>query len=451
MCYMYADIFVILAQNSHLVMLKRSNWIVLALTGIMCGSMSCSTNVYDEEEYQKIIRYLSPVDSVDQRHTWSLIDSRVYRFNANAGSNITSIQVFTEDPLLAGSQAELMNQKTIKKGESATMMLSVPYALDSLYAALVDGKGNYYVTPFSPNMREVDISDETISAVGMPTSYIPPQTFTYLFEENYPEAGDYDYNDLVLRISTQRTGTKELTINVTIAAVGSDRQLAGGIRLVGKRYDDIETIGTIGAESFNEGVPEGSLYVLDNTDLLVRGRNEEAVINMFVDAHWAMAFNVDVEYGLFKRKKYNVTTSSGSDYQLRSMRTISYVVTFKNDNGLENFTQAMLDPFVMAEYNGNVWETHLDVYRDAQVLCEYPSPSIKDLPWALMVPMRDFRYPLEGNEIGFRKKTSEGVVALFGAYMTIGHSFGEWVEDFTKCRDWYLYPEETKVYNTIKK
>lgn len=416
---------------------------MMALTGLAFGAMSCNTNVYDEDEYKKIIRYLSPVDSVDQRHTFSLIDNRSYRFYANAGSNISSIQVFTSNPL-GNSGAELMNQTSIKKGESAIMILSVPVAQDTLYAALVDNKGTYYVMPFNAQSREVDITEVT---TGTPTQYFPPQTFTYLFEEDYPEAGDYDYNDVVLRISTERTGSKQITINVTLAAVGSDRQLAGCIRLVGKPYDDIETIGTIDAESFNDGVPQGSLYVLDNTDLLVRGRNDEAVINLFVDAHWAMAFNVDVEYGLFTRKKYNVTTSSGENTQLRSQRTISYVVTFKTENGLDNFTQAMLDPFVMAEYNGGVWETHLDEYRDAQVLYEYPSPAIKDLPWALMVPTRDFHYPLEGNEIGFRKKLADGNVALFGAYMTKGHAFGEWIEDYTQARDWYLYPTDNQVFN----
>ena len=423
-------------------MLNSSKWVMMALTVLACSAISCNTNVYDEEEYQKIIRYLSPVDSVDQRHTWSLIDNRSYRFYANAGSNINALQVFTYNPL-NDSRAELMSQASIKKGESATIMLSVPSAKDSLYAALVDNNNVYYVKPFSVQSREVDITEVT---TGTPTHSIPPQTFTYLFEENYPEAGDYDYNDLVMRIATQRTGSKQITITVTIAAVGSDRQLAGCIRLIGKPYDDVETIGTIEAESFNDGIPQGSLYVLDNTDLLVRGRNGEAVINLFVDAHWAMAFNADVEYGLFKRKKYNVTTSSSENFQIRSTRTLNYVVTFKTDTGLDNFTQAMLDPFVMAEYNGSVWETHLDLYRDAQILYEYPSPSIKDLPWALMVPSRDFRYPLEGNEIGFKKKTTDGSDALFGAYMTKGHAFGDWVENYTQARDWYLYPTSNQVF-----
>jgi len=80
------------------------------------------------------------------------------------------------------------------------------------------------------------------------------------------------------------------------------------------------------------------------------------------------------------------------------------------------------------------------------VLHEYFVPSFKDLPWALMVPDADFKYPLEGTEIGYRKKTESGVVAMFGAYTTIGHSFGEWAEDHNSNLDWYLYPNTQLTY-----
>ena len=58
-------------------MLNKNKWVMMALTVLACSAISCNTNVYDEEQYQKIIRYLSPVDSVDQRHTWSLVDYRL--------------------------------------------------------------------------------------------------------------------------------------------------------------------------------------------------------------------------------------------------------------------------------------------------------------------------------------------------------------------------------------
>ena len=144
--------------------------------------------------------------------------------------------------------------------------------------------------------------------------------------------------------------------------------------------------------------------------------------------------------------KYDTNT-----YQSRSTRTLSYVVTFKDDNknvinSLDNFTLDMLDPFIITYYNGGNWETHVEQFKSAKVLADYSVASFKDLPWALMVPQGDFRYPLEGYEIGYKRKTETGVVAMFGAYTTIGHSFGEWAEDHNNYLDWYLYPNISMTY-----
>ena len=424
-------------------MLKTSRIIMISVAILTLGMTSCNKDVYDEEKHLEFFKYSSPVDSVDQRHTWQLTTQYSFQFTADAGSNIESVRVFTDNPL-SSSDAELMGLAPISDGKTVALSVTAPTIQNTFYAALVDKSGNYYVTPFTASA--IDVSFEG-STVGKPKGEISPQTFTYLFEEDLPKPGDYDYNDLVLRVSQQRTGQKEITLNVTIAAVGAKSHMAGGIRLVGYRYQDIDSIKTTTGESFSDGVPAASLYMFPNTDLLLEGRNKEAVINLFVDAHWAMAFNVDVSYGLFQRKKYNVSNSTGDNYQLRATRTLSYVIYFKDDASLNSFTLDSLDPFIITEFVGGNWETHLDLYRDAQVLYEYTYPHIiKDLPWALKVPKKDFQYPLEGIEIGFKKKTDTGASALFGAYMTSGHSFGEWAEDYTKSLDWYLYPVGTYVW-----
>lgn len=418
--------------------MRKTHFLLFSLAALLAAaSVSCSTHLYDEDIYRQLIHYYSPVDSVDQRHEWQLTTNQSFRINANTGSNIQQAMILSEDPLTS-SEAEVMNKTTVKSGGSVVLTVSVPMTKSTLYAALVDGSGNYYVTSFNTSVREVSFSNAT---VGKP-SYTPsPQTFTYLFEENFPEPGDYDYNDLVLRIATERTGEKEVTVHVTIAAVGGDYQMVGGIRLIGYRYQDIDSIKTTTGETFNENVPQGSLYVFDKTDNLLKGRNNEAVMNLFVDAHWAMAFNVSADYGLFQRKKYNVSSSTGGDYQLRTTRTLSYVVYFNKSDGLNNFTLDSLDPFIVTVYSGTNWETHTDEYRAAQVMFEYPSSDVKDLPWALRVPSKDFYYPLEGIEIGFKKNG-----AMFGAYMTEGHSFGEWAENYMDCLDWYEHQYATSIY-----
>jgi LruC domain-containing protein len=367
---------------------------------------------------------------------WMLTQSKTLRYQIPSGSSYEELRLYTSNPL-TDENAELMNTAYVSSGQSGSVSLSLPYQQDSIFAALVNGDGSSAVTSISSSQTSVDFTDTTI---GRPLSSLKPQTYTFLFEENYPEPGDYDYNDVVLRVSQQRTGENQITIGVTISAVGANKQIAGCIRLVGYRYQDIDSVYTTNGKSFNDGINTQMLYFHKDTDFLIKGRNNEAVLNLFCDAHWAMAFNLNADYGLFQRKKYNVSTSTGDNYQLRSTRTIKYVISFKNANALNYFTLDTLDPFIITDYNAGTWETHTEQFKSAQVLHEYFVPTFKDLPWALMVPQYDFAYPLEGNEIGYRKRLESGAVAMFGAYTTVGHSFGEWAEDHTRFLDWYLYP-----------
>ena len=409
---------------------------------MILGAASCDKNVYDEKRHGELIHYYSAVDSVDQQHMWMLAQTKTLRYQVPSGANYQQLRVYSANPL-RDSKAELMNSVYVSSGLSGSLTLNVPYQVPTLYVALVDGAGNYTVASVPSSQSSVDFSEVT---TGRALSSLKPQTYTFLFEENYPEPGDYDYNDVVLRVSLQRTDVNQITVGVTLSAVGAVKQIAGCIRLVGYRFQDIDSVFTTTGASFNDGINKQILYFHKETDLLIEGRNHEAVLNLFCDAHWAMAFNPSADYGLFQRKKYNVTTESGDNAQLRSTRTINYVITFKDASTLDNFTLETLDPFIITDYNAGTWETHTEQFKSAQVLHKYFVPSFKDLPWALMVPDAEFKYPLEGEEIGYKKKTETGVVAMFGAYTTLGHSFGEWAENHNAYLDWYLYPNTALTF-----
>ena len=440
----------------------RKSLIITLIAGIsiVLTFTSCNKNVYDEKTHQDLIHYFSAVDSVDQQHMWMLTQSKSLRYQVPSGSKYEQLRIYSADPL-TDRNAELMSQIYVSGGKSGVLSVDVPYQVTTLYAALVDESNNLIVTSFPSSQLSFDFSD---ASTGRAVAALNPQIYTYLFEENFPEPGDYDYNDVVLRVSHQRTAVNQITVNVTLAAVGATKQIAGCIRLVGYKFEDIDSVYTTTGVTFNDGINDQTLYPFGNIfsdkavahSLLMQGRNQEAVLNLFCDAHWAMAFNLDADYGLFTRKKYNVMDPNNdkydtNTYQSRSTRTLSYVVKFKDDNknvinSLDNFTSDMLDPFIITYYNGGNWETHVEQFKSAKVLADYSVPSFKDLPWALMVPQGDFRYPLEGYEIGYKRKTDTGVVAMFGAYTTIGHSFGEWAEDHNNYLDWYLYPNISMTY-----
>ena len=114
--------------------------------------------------------------------------------------------------------------------------------------------------------------------------------------------------------------------------------------------------------------------------------------------------------------------------------------------GLEYLNFDLIDPFIIKEYLGGTFEVHQFAYRNDWVLKNYKiAEEIVKLPWALIVPYKKFRHPLEGVNIGFKKKGAQG----FGAYSrAIGHTFGEWSMNQYLANDWYLneYATENQVY-----
>ena len=401
---------------------------------------SCSRNVYDEEEYKKILKYLSPVDSIDQQHEWELCKLRTYTFTASRNSDAVQVQVYTENPLTSKS-AQMMGNTYISAGQQAQLALSVPLARTTLYAAQVGADGRLTVTQFYSTDSKIDFSGVSNTGESLKLSS-RLAAFSYLYEESCPVPDDYDYNDVVFRISQERTGEKCISVTVTLVAVGASSQLAGAIHLSGYQKADIDSVTTDNGAMFNDGLPSSFNYYFDgHTDMLMEGRNGEAVIQLFQDAHWALYPDVEVENGIFTRLYLNTSMSNGGDSKFVPRRSITYHVYFKSEKDLNLFTLDSLDPFVVNNYNGGFLEIHTYPYRDAQCMYNYSLPEVKDLPWALKVPYTRFRHALEGSNLGFKR---DG--AMFGAYMTVGHGFGEWCEDRNSALDWYLYPTRSYIY-----
>ena len=394
--------------------------IILALACIVVGQMlltnsSCKKmEVFDPEVYDTILTIASPVDQVDETHDWIMSRERPYVITADANVNAKKLQILTEDPLKS-NDAVVVSEAPISDGDFVTLYGSSPLIKEKLYAALIDDKGAYTVTEFAAN--EINVNFANPLYVRQFLSYVPqPQEYVFGYESEFPEPGDYDYNDVVLHISKEWVSSNAIRLNVTLAAVDSKIQLAAAMRLIGYNFDDIDSVKTVGGITFNDNVPVQMLMVMnrDVDQLLLRGRNNEAVINLFADAHWATGDNLVESFGVIKRKGYNVTKGSDSDNQVIVPRTISYLIYFKDD-------------------------------RAAQTLFEYSIVDLKNkhLPWALKVPTGQYRHPLKGINIGFYFKDSK---ALFGAYSVLGHAFGTWSTDKTKAADWYLFPNENSVF-----
>lgn len=429
-------------------------WITLTMVAaIVVATNSCTSHdLFDQQVTQSISDSLSPVDSLDRNHNWLLTKTRSITVEANANVNAQWLKILTDDPRLS-EDAEVATQVMITEGQKTyNMSFCFPSIVTTLYAALIDDQGLYTVTAFSPEDRKVDFSEPLYTKQNI--LYTPqPQTFVYCYEEEMPDflKVDFDFNDIILNISYERTGEREIRFHVELAAVGTDRQVGAAIRLKNFKYDEIESVTTVGGASFNvntsgQDVPDQMLVVhKDRTPLLMSNtENKEAVINLFCDAHWATGDLLTEDFGLIQRKRYNVNKGSGTGYQTMVPREVTYIVTFKEKTGLEYLNFDLIDPFIIKEYNGGIFEVHQFANRNDWVLQEYKIADIVKLPWALTIPYKKFRHALEGVNIGFKKKG----VQSFGAYGRIGHSFGEWSMNSNLAQDWYLneYASESQVY-----
>jgi len=406
--------------------------VVAALTITSCNKK----DVYDEEEHKKWTEILSPIDSVDQTHTWKLATVYQLSVTANTQTGAKSVLILSANPSMGN--ADILARAFISDGQTVNLSFSAPTLSTQFVAAVLDAAGQYTLADFVAGQESVTVQGTPVNVY----TKMQPQTYTYCYNAEFPYPdNDYDYNDLVLRISLERSAKKEVDIGVTLAAVGTNKQIAAAIRLDNYLITDIDSIVVVDGQGFSNDIPGQSYEIIDSKNTLVSGRNNEAVLNLFEDAHWSMGDRLSISYGLFLRKYYNVSSSTEGDYQLLSPRTVKYRVYFKDDSRLNNFSFDSIDPFIIEDYNGSFWEVHVNKHKFAQTMYEYTTSDIKNLPWAFEIPDANFRYPYQGVNIGFIK---EGVT--FGAYMTDGYSFGEWAEDHTKCTDWYLYPTKNMVY-----
>ena len=432
--------------------MKQLHWATIVAIFIMLDvNISCKREMFDQDKYEAIVDSISPVDSVDANHTWILTKSETLLIQAPDSGEVQRVKILTANPRETGS-AEVLGEAWASAGERFSMTFTYPSTMKKLYAALVDDEEKYSIVQFNPDAESLIYFYDLI-VDHEKLSYDPqPLLYTYGYEEEYPAPGDYDYNDVVLRISQERSGEREMRINVQLAAVGAINQIAAAIRLVGFKYSDIESVTTVDSLSFNRTngqdfpdqmktvVPKNKSSFYDS--FISSGRNDEAVINLFGDAHWATGDILEENHGMMQRKKYNVSKSSDSDYMQFVPRTITYIVTFKSSSDLNDFSMDKLDPFILEMFNGGVFEVHQYAYRNAQIIYNYSYTKIKNLPWALCMPKGDFRWPLEGVNMGFIMKEEH----TFGAYQTYGHSFGEWSMDRTRALDWYEYPEDNQVF-----
>jgi len=238
-----------------------------------------------------------------------------------------------------------------------------------------------------------------------------PFITTYAFEDSYPEAGDYDFNDLVLNMN-KSISSNVVTMKVSIEAIGALKQLGAGIRLSGVKPSEISSISTDNGYSATWGdlMQQGSNGYLTSKDGYV-------VIPLFDNAHQALSGNPSRTY-------YN-TKDNGATH---SEKTLTITITANSSDVANKINSTNIDPFIIYLYNNSLTEVHTYAWKDNAAIGNV----LKDNPdskyvWALSVP--SFSYPKEFKSIE-------------KAYP----KFTNWAQDRTTNTDWYELSNANSSY-----
>ena len=279
------------------------------------------------------------------------------------------------------------------------------------------GKADFILPADGECIKEGYNSDENPDDVEIRNA-----VYSYAFEDNYPQAGDYDFNDIVLNVKLPAAGNdvKELKYTVDLRAVGAVKQLGAGLRIQGIDKSNVEEVSfgagaTQRTNSLNSGIFENASYETNGNEL---------VIPLFGDAHYV--------YGYTGSQRPMLNTGNAST-PLTDIYTLEVNVKLKNTISVPSVTDG-LDFFIA--YQGGAQkrtEIHLNQFNSATANGQLADKEVLEVikavnnTWALCVPEK-FAYPTE-------------TTVITNAYS----KFADWAHDQSTNTDWYNTVSSNKV------
>lgn len=279
------------------------------------------------------------------------------------------------------------------------------------------------------------------SGGGSTTNPIP---YTYVFEDNFPLVGDYDFNDIVLDVTTdyirdkKTNAIQDIVLNVTLTAAGATKTLGAGLRIVGISKSAIKSITPGGdATQFettltNPRTNRPNFFNYNTSSHMENGDNN-IVIPLFNNAHQVFG----VSDGTL------INTQSGQTNSVNNQKTYTYKLTFKLADQTKTdpvFSKDNLDFFICYSYKSMAKRMEVHLYEfwgygatAAGTVQQENLDLAGNNTWAVCVP--NFRYPKEFINISVSSNPSVGAYPLFL----------NWAKNRTVNQDWYLYPNADKV------
>lgn len=246
-----------------------------------------------------------------------------------------------------------------------------------------------------------------------------PINYTYAFEDNYPAAGDYDFNDVVLNVSAEnkykdddKNKLEKIKFKISLTAVGAAKQIGAGLRLVGIDKTAIKEIEFDGdKEEFRNTLPNSMFEAA-----AMETNGDEIVIPLFGDAHKV--------YGMDYADRPFINTQTKNQ---KDTYTLEIEVVPHKTQSRPVITKNNLDIFIAYGQMGSRTEIHLYEFREAKATAngnihQENLDIAGNRTWAISVP--EFHYPLE------RVKITDAY-ADFSKWATAGgqaEEYNKWYE-----------------------
>ena len=434
-------------------MMKISSLPIVGLVFLMYASTSCKeSDLFNEEDYKHFVETSFPVEGIDPMQDWSTVQK--YTLQVGIGySDSYLLRVYTESPAYASSR--LLNTSYVDGNKTYSISLTVPSIQKELFICLEDSKGNQRVKKvlLSDSLIDIVFSSSSAADESLYSSsdvFKTPMSYTFSYEDCFPQPGDCDFNDAVMDVSLDKTmdkssGKRYIDVKVSLRAVGSFTRIAAAMRLSGIKSGQVATYDRSGDDFYFFG-QYGDQDMLpkfgESNECMVMPKTDDIVIPVFNDAHYFISGGKTMS-ALPYRLYYNTKTDKKDQTAtVTDAKSQTFRIEVKDETTFNDFSISDVDLFILEEYNASVFEVHTQPFKTAEVTREWAAKNADGIsvydnnyPWALMIPGR-FRYPVEGYQIGIYKGD-----ILAGAYL----GFAYWARYRESNKDWYLNPQSSNM------
>lgn len=404
---------------------------------------------FNQSDYDKYKEAKFGISNVSPTQRWVSVKTATASISVNESeAGIYQVAVYASDPTAstAAKPCVTLLEQQVQNGGYVFRPFNYPAALNRLYVSVVSPSNRRQVKQVILNSGMLTCAFTDADATTSANVTSKPFALRYCFEEDFPDAGNFDFNDLVLSLRPE-VNDKTLTLHVTLDAVGGQKAIAAAIRLSEVSSSDLASYSVTQGFPSPDGQGLGEYKNIETSETILMENthpnySQNVAVVLFKDAHWAIHPEKSSTGGVLYTCYNTVLPSSEATVSYINVPAREAVYTFEFKTAEKAKTmlrQDLYDVFVVTPYSGTYWETHLvqNDYKLVQVMTPFKPEGYEaaygdNTPWALLLP-GTFRYPVEGTHIA-------------AAYGTANHSFVDWAVYPLLDTDWYNYPIANKVY-----